>query len=162
VFEVLAVRSLRSTFYVMNVTGWSRGLEVSVGGQGVMPHAGLALLRHLADRTGLTGCLARTPPAGGGCAPCPNPPDQPPRTCDPERRPPRRGRNRRRPSTSGSTATRQPATTAENQHNTISNEPRRHPESSRLRLGEYRHGAGRHGYRAVGGIEGRLPDDWVE
>ena len=43
----------------MNVTGWSRGLEVSGGGQGVVSHAGLALLRHLADRTGLTGGLSR-------------------------------------------------------------------------------------------------------
>ena len=43
----------------MNVTGWSRGLEVSGGGQGVVSHAGLALLRHLADKTGLTGGLAR-------------------------------------------------------------------------------------------------------
>ena len=42
-----------------NVTGWSRGLEVSGGGQGVVSHAGLALLRHLADRTGLTGGLSR-------------------------------------------------------------------------------------------------------
>jgi hypothetical protein len=39
---------------VMNVTGWSKGLEVSGGGQEVVSHAGLALLRHLADRTGLT------------------------------------------------------------------------------------------------------------
>ena len=31
-----------------NITGWSRGLEVSGGGQGVVSHAGLALLRHLA------------------------------------------------------------------------------------------------------------------
>jgi Transposase DDE domain group 1 len=44
---------------VSNVTGWSRGLEVSGGGTGVVSHAGLALLRHLADRTGLTGGLAR-------------------------------------------------------------------------------------------------------
>jgi len=44
---------------VMNVTGWSRNLEVSGGGQGVVSHAGLALLRHLADRTGLTGGLSR-------------------------------------------------------------------------------------------------------
>jgi hypothetical protein len=29
----------------MQVTGWSRGLEVSGGGQGVVSHAGLALLR---------------------------------------------------------------------------------------------------------------------
>ena len=42
----------------MNVTGWSRGLEVSGGGQGVVSHAGLALLRHLADKTGLTGGLS--------------------------------------------------------------------------------------------------------
>ncbi len=42
----------------MNVSGWSRGLEVSGGGQGVVSHAGLALLRHLADKTGLTGGLA--------------------------------------------------------------------------------------------------------
>ena len=44
---------------MMNVTGWSRGLEVSGGGQGVVSHAGLALLRHLADKTGLTGGLSR-------------------------------------------------------------------------------------------------------
>ena len=42
-----------------NVTGWSRGLEVSGGGPGVVSHAGLALLRHLADRTGLTGGLSQ-------------------------------------------------------------------------------------------------------
>ena len=40
-----------------NITGWSRGLEVSGGGQGVVSHAGLALLRHLADKTGLAGGL---------------------------------------------------------------------------------------------------------
>jgi hypothetical protein len=44
---------------VMNVTGWSRGLEVSGGGQGVVSHAGLVLLRHLADKTGLTGGWSR-------------------------------------------------------------------------------------------------------
>jgi hypothetical protein len=38
----------------VHVTGWSRGLEVFGGGQGVASHAGLALLRHLADKTGLT------------------------------------------------------------------------------------------------------------
>src|SRR4249920_171721 len=43
----------------MHTTGWSRGLEVSGGGQGVVSHAGLALLRHLADKTGLTGGLSR-------------------------------------------------------------------------------------------------------
>ena len=43
----------------MHDTGWSRGLEVSGGGQGVVSHAGLALLRHLADKTGLTDGLSR-------------------------------------------------------------------------------------------------------
>jgi len=42
----------------VNVTRWSRGLEVTGGGQGVVSHAGLALLRHLADKTGLTGGLS--------------------------------------------------------------------------------------------------------
>ena len=36
-----------------------QGLEVSGGGQGVVSHAGLVLLRHLADKTGLTGGLSR-------------------------------------------------------------------------------------------------------
>ena len=39
----------------MNATAWSRGLEVTGGGTGVVSHAGLVLLRQLADRTGLTG-----------------------------------------------------------------------------------------------------------
>jgi hypothetical protein len=56
--ETLTGTRSRSTFAV-NVTGWSRGLEVSGGGQGVVSHAGLALLRHLADKTGLTGGLSR-------------------------------------------------------------------------------------------------------
>jgi hypothetical protein len=43
----------------VNVTGWSRGLEVSGGGRGVVSHAGLVLLRHLAGKTGLTGGLSR-------------------------------------------------------------------------------------------------------
>jgi Transposase DDE domain group 1 len=42
----------------VNITGWSQGLEVSGGGQGVVSHAGLALLRHLADKTGLTSGLS--------------------------------------------------------------------------------------------------------
>ena len=50
----------------MNVTGWSRGLEVTAGGQGIVSHAGLALLRRLADRTGLTGGLVAG--AGGRAA----------------------------------------------------------------------------------------------
>jgi hypothetical protein len=42
----------------VNVTGWSRGLEVTGGGAGVVSHAGLALLRHLADKSGLTAGLS--------------------------------------------------------------------------------------------------------
>jgi hypothetical protein len=42
----------------MNGTAWSRGLEVSGGGTGVVSHAGLALLRRLSDVTGLTGGLS--------------------------------------------------------------------------------------------------------
>ena len=51
----------------MNATGWSRGLEVMGGGTGVVSHAGLVLLRELADRTGLTAGLssALPSPAGG-------------------------------------------------------------------------------------------------
>src|SRR2546421_12361389 len=58
--------SSRSTFYV-NATAWSRGLEATGGGTGVVSHAGLVLLRELADRTGLTaGLSAALPsPAGG-------------------------------------------------------------------------------------------------
>jgi len=43
----------------VNVTGWSRGLEVTGGGIGVVSHAGMVLLRQLADRTGLAGGLSR-------------------------------------------------------------------------------------------------------
>ena len=49
---------LRSTFNV-HVTGWSRGLDVTSGGADVVSHAGLVLLRALADRTGLTGGLSK-------------------------------------------------------------------------------------------------------
>jgi hypothetical protein len=38
---------------------WSNGLEVTGGGTGVVSHAGLGLLRRLADRTGPTGGLSR-------------------------------------------------------------------------------------------------------
>ena len=47
----------------MHVTGWSRGLEVTGGGSGVVSHAGLALLRHLSDKTGLTAELSRALPS---------------------------------------------------------------------------------------------------
>jgi hypothetical protein len=49
----------------VHVTGWSSSLEVSGGGQGVVSHAGLVLLRHLSDKTGLTQGL---PGAGGRTA----------------------------------------------------------------------------------------------
>ena len=42
----------------MNATGWSKRLEVTGGGNGVVSHAGLVLLRLLSDRTGLTGGLS--------------------------------------------------------------------------------------------------------
>lgn len=48
----------------MNVTAWSRGLEVSGGGTGVVSHAGLALLRQLADKTGLTAGLSKALASG--------------------------------------------------------------------------------------------------
>jgi hypothetical protein len=40
-------------------SAWSKDLTVEVGGHGVMSHAGSAVLRLLADRTGLTGALSR-------------------------------------------------------------------------------------------------------
>jgi Transposase DDE domain group 1 len=43
----------------VNVTAWSNGLEVTDGGTGVVSHAGLGLVRRLADKTGLTGGLSR-------------------------------------------------------------------------------------------------------
>src|SRR5258707_845607 len=43
----------------VNVTGWSKNLEVTADGQGIVSHAGLALLRALTDKTGLTRGLSR-------------------------------------------------------------------------------------------------------
>ena len=43
----------------MNLTGWSKSLEVTADGEGIVSHAGLAPLRQLADKTGLTGGLSR-------------------------------------------------------------------------------------------------------
>jgi len=40
-------------------SAWSNDLTVEVGGHGVVSHAGSAVLRLLADRTGLTGALSR-------------------------------------------------------------------------------------------------------
>jgi Transposase DDE domain group 1 len=42
----------------VDTTGWLRGLEVCADGTGIVSHAGLALLRALADKTGLTGGLS--------------------------------------------------------------------------------------------------------
>src|SRR5512135_1370813 len=63
--EVLIRPGSRSTFYV-NATGWSRGLDVTDGGTGVVSHAGLVLLRQLADRTGLTSGLSAALPSPDG------------------------------------------------------------------------------------------------
>ena len=43
----------------MNVTAWASGLEVTGDGTGIVSHAGLGLLRRLADKTGLTRGLSR-------------------------------------------------------------------------------------------------------
>ena len=43
----------------MHATGWSQGLDVTADGQGIVSHAGLVLLRALADKTGLTAGLSR-------------------------------------------------------------------------------------------------------
>jgi len=43
----------------VKVTGWSKGLEVTSGGQGIVSHAGLVLLRALSDQTGLTAGLSK-------------------------------------------------------------------------------------------------------
>jgi hypothetical protein len=48
----------------VNVTAWAKGLEVSGDGTGVVSHAGLGLLRRLADKTGLTGGLSRALSSG--------------------------------------------------------------------------------------------------
>jgi hypothetical protein len=42
----------------VKVTGWSKGLDVSADGEGVVSHVGLVLLRRLTDKTGLTGQLS--------------------------------------------------------------------------------------------------------
>jgi Transposase DDE domain group 1 len=56
--EALIDASSRSTSEV-NLTGWSKSLEVTAGGEGVVSHAGLALLRQLAGKTGLASGLSR-------------------------------------------------------------------------------------------------------
>ncbi|MGR8007501.1 IS1380 family transposase [Streptomyces hypolithicus] len=46
-------------------TGWDRGLVVGADGKGLVGHAGVVLLRRLADRSGLTEALAGVFPGGG-------------------------------------------------------------------------------------------------
>ena len=43
----------------MNTTGWLRGLQVTADGTGIVSHAGVALVRALADNTGLTAGLSK-------------------------------------------------------------------------------------------------------
>ncbi len=43
----------------MKATGWLKGLRVTAGGTGVVSHAGVALLRALADNIGLAAGLSR-------------------------------------------------------------------------------------------------------
>jgi len=43
----------------VNVTGWSKGLEVRADGRGIVSHAGLVLRRLLADKTRLTAGLSK-------------------------------------------------------------------------------------------------------
>jgi hypothetical protein len=38
---------------------WSKSLEVTADGEGIVSHAGLAVLRQLADKTGLTSGLSQ-------------------------------------------------------------------------------------------------------
>ena len=43
----------------MNTTGWLKGLQVTADGTGIVSHAGVALVRALADNIGLTAGLSR-------------------------------------------------------------------------------------------------------
>ena len=43
----------------MHDSAWSKDLTVEVGGHGVVSHTGSAVLRLIADNTGLTGGLSR-------------------------------------------------------------------------------------------------------
>ncbi len=43
----------------MNATGWLKGLQVTADGTGIVSHAGVALIRALADNTGLTAGLSK-------------------------------------------------------------------------------------------------------
>ena len=47
----------------MHARGWSRGLVVTGGGSGMVSHAGLVLVRQLADRAALTAGLSAALPS---------------------------------------------------------------------------------------------------
>jgi hypothetical protein len=44
---------------MVHTTGWLKGLQVTADGTGIVSHAGVALVRALADNTGLTAGLSR-------------------------------------------------------------------------------------------------------
>ena len=48
----------------MNTTGWLKGLRVTADGTGIVSHAGVALIRALADNIGLTAGLSRALASG--------------------------------------------------------------------------------------------------
>jgi hypothetical protein len=48
----------------VNATGWAKGLRVTADGTGVVSHAGVALVRAVADNTGLTGGLSEALASG--------------------------------------------------------------------------------------------------
>jgi hypothetical protein len=56
--EALREPGSRST-YKVNSTGWLNGLRVSGDGTGIVSHAGVALVRALADNVGLTAGLSK-------------------------------------------------------------------------------------------------------
>src|SRR6516225_11818679 len=43
----------------MNTTGWLKGLQVTADGTGIVSHAGVALVRAMADNIGLTAGLSK-------------------------------------------------------------------------------------------------------
>jgi hypothetical protein len=47
----------------VNTTGWLRGRQLTADGTGIVSHAGVALIRALADNIGLTAGLSKA--AGG-------------------------------------------------------------------------------------------------
>lgn len=48
----------------MKATGWLKGLQVTAGGTGIVSHAGVTLIRALADNAGLTAGLSKALASG--------------------------------------------------------------------------------------------------